>query len=181
MVHGNQGRMPSDRLSEETKARIVELADESHAHVDDSHLSELLAEREGIIISRAALRRLLRGAGRPAPRRRRPAGHRSRRDRRSREGLLLQTDGSRHDWLGDRGPRLTLVGMIDDATSGDSASTLVYGDAILSRRSPIRVRSKTSPARPHVPARSRQAGWMTLSPSGFAPRASAARGGPGRI
>ena len=33
-----------------------------------------------------------------------------------REGLLLQTDGSRHDWLGDRGPRLTLVGYIDDAT-----------------------------------------------------------------
>jgi hypothetical protein len=33
-----------------------------------------------------------------------------------REGLLLQTDGSRHDWLGDRGPRLTLVGYIDDAS-----------------------------------------------------------------
>jgi hypothetical protein len=31
------------------------------------------------------------------------------------EGLLLQTDGSRHDWLGDRGPWLTLVGYIDDA------------------------------------------------------------------
>lgn len=32
------------------------------------------------------------------------------------EGLLLQTDGSRHDWLEDRGPWLTLVGYIDDAT-----------------------------------------------------------------
>jgi hypothetical protein len=31
-------------------------------------------------------------------------------------GLLLQADGSRHDWLEGRGPVLTLVGAIDDAT-----------------------------------------------------------------
>jgi hypothetical protein len=30
--------------------------------------------------------------------------------------MLLQTDGSRHDWLEGRGPYLTLVGAIDDAT-----------------------------------------------------------------
>ena len=32
------------------------------------------------------------------------------------EGLLLQIDGSRHDWLEGRGPYLTLVGAADDAT-----------------------------------------------------------------
>jgi hypothetical protein len=31
--------------------------------------------------------------------------------------MLLQTDGSRHDWLEGRGSWLTLVGMIDDANS----------------------------------------------------------------
>jgi hypothetical protein len=31
-------------------------------------------------------------------------------------GLLVQGDGSPHPWLGDRGPGLTLVGGIDDAT-----------------------------------------------------------------
>lgn len=35
----------------------------------------------------------------------------------------LQTDGSRHDWLGDRGPRLTLVGYIDDATGRATGAT----------------------------------------------------------
>lgn len=30
--------------------------------------------------------------------------------------MLLQLDGNRHDWLEGRGPRLTLVGAIDDAT-----------------------------------------------------------------
>jgi transposase len=123
LVHGNRGRTPSNRRSDETRARIVDLAVGRYAGVNDSHLTELLAEREGITISRAALRRLLRGAGRAAPRRRRPPRHRSRRDRRAREGLLLQTDGSRHDWLGDRGPRLTLVGMIDDATGRVTAAT----------------------------------------------------------
>jgi transposase len=123
LAHGNRGRAPSNRRSEAVRARIVELAAGRYAGVNDSHLAELLAEREGIAISRAALRRLLRAAGRPAPRRRRPPGHRRRRERRSREGLLLQTDGSPHDWLGDRGPRLTLVGMIDDATGRVTAAT----------------------------------------------------------
>ena len=30
--------------------------------------------------------------------------------------MLLQVDGSRHDWLQGRGPSLTLVGAVDDAT-----------------------------------------------------------------
>jgi hypothetical protein len=33
-----------------------------------------------------------------------------------REGMLVQVDGSRHDRLEGRGPWLTLVGSIDDAT-----------------------------------------------------------------
>jgi hypothetical protein len=39
------------------------------------------------------------------------------------EGLLLQLDGSRHVWLEERGPRLTLVGAIDDATGSVPAAT----------------------------------------------------------
>lgn len=34
----------------------------------------------------------------------------------ARAGMLLQIDGSRHDWLEGRGPWLSLVGGIDDAT-----------------------------------------------------------------
>src|SRR5271157_2518421 len=43
-------------------------------------------------------------------------GNRSRRERMAQEGLMIQVDGSRHDWLEGRGPWLTLVGGIDDAT-----------------------------------------------------------------
>ena len=50
-------------------------------------------------------------------RRRRPRGQAAaRRERMPQAGMLLQVDGSRHDWLEGRGPWLTLVGGIDDAT-----------------------------------------------------------------
>ena len=123
LVHGNRGRASPRRLDEATQARILELAEEAYAGCNDSHLADLLAEREGITISRQALQRLLRGAGRPSTRKRRTPKHRSRRDRMPQEGLLLQTDGSRHDWLEDRGPWLTLVGYIDDATGRVTAAT----------------------------------------------------------
>jgi hypothetical protein len=117
------GRASSRRLAEPVRDRIVELARTTYDGANDTHLAELLAEHEGIEIGRSSLQRLLRGAGLASPRRRRPARHRSRRDRMPQEGLLLQTDGSRHDWLEGRGPRLTLVGAIDDATGRMTAAT----------------------------------------------------------
>jgi transposase len=116
LVHGNRQRAPSNRLADELRARLVELASGTYAGVNRAHLAELLAEREGITIAERSLRRILSEAGLPAVRRRRPARHRSRRERMPRAGLLLQVDGSRHAWLEQRGPSLTLVGGIDDAT-----------------------------------------------------------------
>lgn len=123
LVHGNHGRTPAHRTPDELRARLVELARTTYAGVNRSHLAELLAEREGITIPERTLRRILDGAGLAPVRRRRRAKHRSRRDRMAREGLLLQVDGSRHDWLESRGPLLTLVGGIDDATSRMTGAT----------------------------------------------------------
>jgi transposase len=39
------------------------------------------------------------------------------RPRRTRKGALVQLDGSEHDWFEGRGPRCTLLVLIDDATS----------------------------------------------------------------
>ena len=43
--------------------------------------------------------------------------------------MLLQIDGSRHDWLEGRGPYLTLVGAIDDATGTVPAPLFRQEDA----------------------------------------------------
>jgi hypothetical protein len=50
-------------------------------------------------------------------RQRRGQKHRRRRERRACWGELVQADGSHHDWLEGRGPRMVLLVMIDDATS----------------------------------------------------------------
>ena len=123
LVHGNRGRPSGRRLEGSLRARVIDLRRTTYAQVNDTHLAELLAEREGIEISRPSLQRILRAAGLASPRRRRPPRHRSRRERMPAEGLLLQLDGSRHEWLEERGPRLTLVGAIDDATGRVPAAT----------------------------------------------------------
>lgn len=116
LVHGNRGRASPRRVDDALRARIVELASGRYAGLNDSHLTDLLAEEQAISVSRVVVRRMLRAAGLPSPRRRRPPRHRQRRERMPQAGLLLQLDGSRHDWLQGRGPWLTLVGAIDDAT-----------------------------------------------------------------
>jgi len=62
------------------------------------------------------VRRLRRQAGQRPKQRRRPPRHRSHRDRRPQEGVLLQIDGSLHHWFGPDQPQVSLLGAIDDAT-----------------------------------------------------------------
>jgi transposase len=123
LVHGNRGRASPRRIDESTRERVRALARGRYDGANDCHLSELLAEREGIAVSRVSVRRILRAAGIASPRHRRSPRHRSRRDRMPQAGMLLQTDGSRHDWLAERGPRLTLVAAIDDATGVITGAT----------------------------------------------------------
>ena len=116
LVHGNRGRKLVGAISEGIKVWVRELAQGLYAGVNYCHLTELLEEREGLCLSRSSVRRMLVEAGLKSPRRRRPPQHRCRRERYPQEGMLVQMDGSRHDWLEGRGPYLSLVGAIDDAT-----------------------------------------------------------------
>ncbi|HEY8868469.1 MAG TPA: ISNCY family transposase [Candidatus Limnocylindrales bacterium] len=118
LVHGNRGRQPVNRLDDERRAQLAELARTTYAGFNPVHLAESLVVDEAteLQVSARTIRRLLAEAGIALPRTRRPPRHRSRRDRMPRPGMLLQADGSRHDWLEGRGPRLTLVSAIDDAT-----------------------------------------------------------------
>jgi len=116
LAHGNRGRLPWNATALEERERMVELASSTYAGCNHQQLSEYLDEREGIHRSRSTLRRVLLAAGQKSPRKHKGAQRRSRRERYPQEGMLLQTDGSRHDWLQGRGPYLTLIGAIDDAT-----------------------------------------------------------------
>jgi transposase len=117
LAHVSRGRPSHRRLPDTVRERIVRLARTTYAGFNDHHLCEKLVEREGFSLSRETLRRLLRQRGLGPPRKRRAPAHRQRRVRSPRLGELVQLDGSPHDWLEGRGPRLTALGMQDDATS----------------------------------------------------------------
>jgi transposase len=117
VVHGNTGRAPPNKLDEATRRQVVKLRQAKYEGFNDQHFTEKLAEVEGIALCRSTVRRLLRSEGIGSPRRRRAPKHRRRRERKAQSGLMLQWDGSQHDWLEGRGPPLCLMGAVDDATA----------------------------------------------------------------
>ena len=66
LVHGNRGRRPSNAVSEAITARVIELATTTYRGFNQHHLTEMLAEHEGIALSRSSVRRILSAAGVPA-------------------------------------------------------------------------------------------------------------------
>ena len=117
LAHGNRGRPSSRTTPEEVQSRILELPRSDYQDYNDTHFTEKLAEQHGIRVSRSTVRRLRRSIGQGSPRKRRPPRHRRRRQRYAQPGMLLQLDGSPHDWLEGRGPTLALIAAIDDATN----------------------------------------------------------------
>jgi len=116
LVHGNRERRPANRIDESHRARLLELARETYAGFNPVHMAETIAEEHpDLAVAARTLRRILAADGIAPVRTRRPPRHRSRRERMPRAGMLLQADGSDHDWLEGRGPRLTLIAGIDDA------------------------------------------------------------------
>lgn len=125
LVHGNRGRIPANRIDDERRIRLRALLEEELSGFNASHVADLLAdEAPDLAVSAKTVGRLMVEAGITPPRTRRArAASRERRERMPRAGMLLQADGSRHDWLEGRGPWLTLVGAVDDAT-GDVAGAV---------------------------------------------------------
>jgi len=116
LAHGNRGKKPVNTIGEGLRQKVLGLFQTKYRGFNQLHFTEKLAERENIFLSRSSVRNILLGSGIKSPRKRRPPKHRSRRERYPQEGMLLQIDGSPHDWLEGRGPELCLIGAIDDAT-----------------------------------------------------------------
>lgn len=117
LAHGNRGKLPYNAIDMTIQQQVVDLAKTKYRGFNQQHFSEKLGEKEGVPLSRSTVRRILLKEGIASPRKRKAPKHRSRRERYSQAGMLLQTDGSPHDWLEGRGPKLCMIGAIDDATS----------------------------------------------------------------
>ena len=115
VTHGNRGRISPRRISQEVRTRVVELLT-GVVKLNDHHISDLL-QGEAVTVSPASVRRLRQECKLPPKRRRRASKHRRRRERKARRGTMVLIDGSPFQWFDETGPRWTLLGAIDDATS----------------------------------------------------------------
>ncbi len=117
LLHRTRGRPSPRRLPAALREQVTHLLQTTYAGFNDCHLTEKLQEVHRLPLSRASVRRIRQALGLPAKHRRRPRQHRTRRIPEAQMGALVQLDGSPFDWLEGRGPEMTLLGAIDDATS----------------------------------------------------------------
>ena len=116
LLHGNRGKPPWNKTALEKIEKVIQLARGRYQGLNDTHLTEKLKEKEKISVSRPTVRRVLRGAGVAAVRKRGVKRHYKRRERKAQEGALVLWDGSPHRWFGESQGECSLMAVIDDAT-----------------------------------------------------------------
>jgi transposase len=116
VMHGLRGRPSNRKIPDETRAVAVSLYQSRYPDFGPTLATEKLRERDGVQISDETLRRWLIDAGLWKKGRKRSC-YRQWRPRKECFGQMVQMDGSHHEWLEGRGPRLVLMAYIDDATN----------------------------------------------------------------
>jgi hypothetical protein len=116
LVHGLRGRASNRKIGPRTERRILSEVRQHYADFGPTLASEHLA-RQALTVSRETLRKWVIDAGLWRPRRQRITTVHLWRERRAAFGELVMMDSSEHAWLEQRGPKLQLIAMIDDATS----------------------------------------------------------------
>src|ERR1019366_3864097 len=117
ILHRLRGRTSKRKLSEGVRAKVVRLVKREYSDFGPTLAAEYLAEKHGVVVSKESVRQILMEAGAWKRKRRRGEEVHVWRARRSCCGEMEQWDSSDHDWLEGRGPKLSLLAMIDDATS----------------------------------------------------------------
>lgn len=116
LAHKNRGRKPKHAIPEATRELVISLYLDQFRNASCEHMSELLSEHFCVNLSPRSIRRILAQAGISNPHSRKLPKKRRSRTRMPQEGLLVQCDASPYAWLEERAPKMTLHGLIDDAT-----------------------------------------------------------------
>src|ERR1035437_6352438 len=115
LVHLLRGRSSNRRMPQELRDRIVKRHQERYGDFGPTLACEKLSE-EGLTVSPDTLTAMLKERH-LWQRRRRRGRHRQRRERRASFGMMIQMDGSHHDWFEGRGNPCVLMVLIDDASN----------------------------------------------------------------
>ena len=129
VIHRGKGKKRPLWLREKIKDKIEHLYKTKYRGFNLTHMTEYLNGEEGIKVSRESVRQILLKKGSYVKKKKYPK-HRQWREPSSREGQMVQFDTSDHDWLEGRGPRLYLIGGVDDATSKVPGAKFVLSDGV---------------------------------------------------
>jgi hypothetical protein len=117
VIHKSRGKGGSLKIRPNFRRKVLELYAKNYWDFGPTLASEKLFERDGIKVCEETLRLWLIKEGLWQLSKQRKSNDRTRRERKEHFGQMVQMDGSHHDWLEGRGPKLVLMGYIDDATS----------------------------------------------------------------
>jgi len=117
LVHKGRGKASNHKMALEQENKIIEQIRKKYYDFGPTFASEKLLENEKITISKEKLRQIMIKAKIWIPKPSKSTKLHQMRERRAREGELIQIDGSPHAWFEDRGEKCCLIVFIDDATS----------------------------------------------------------------
>jgi len=117
IVHGNRGKESPFKMPKTLENKIIGIIKEKYHDFGPTFAAEKLFECENIAISREKLRQLMLSRDISHFKRKKEKSTHQWRERKHCRGEMIQMDGSDHDWLEGRGPRLVFMGYIDDASS----------------------------------------------------------------
>lgn len=116
IIHGLKGKASNNQISKDILEEAIRHIKQRYADFGPTFANEKLYEIHGIRISTPTIRKAMIAED-LWKHRISKAKHRAWRARRSSVGMLVQLDGSIHDWFEGRGPKCVLILYIDDATS----------------------------------------------------------------
>lgn len=126
VFHGNIGKIPSNKKQDKLEALIIDFLTYKYNGFNLAHFKEKLEKVEHVKISRSTLYRIAKKHELIKTTRRCKRRSFKPRPRMSREGMLVQFDGSEHVWFGE--VKTDLIAAIDDATGKILAAEFFYGE-----------------------------------------------------
>jgi transposase len=129
VIHRSKGKKSPRWITWKVKDKIGQLYKTKYRGFNLTHMTEYLNSEERIRVSRESARQILLEKGSYIKKKSYPR-HRQWREPSFREGQMVQYDTSDHDWLEGRGPRLYLIGGVDDATSKVAGAAFVLKDGV---------------------------------------------------
>lgn len=114
--HGNFGKIPVNKSNLELKQKILNLYKAEYFDFNMTHFLEQIKVDHGLIVPYETFRLWAHEVSHVKRKHRKRKKPHPLRNRMLRVGMMLQMDGSDHDWFGT-GLKSVLIGCIDDATS----------------------------------------------------------------